>query len=197
MNTLIVVQHCEAEGQKRDAPLSPRGIEQAAQLTQFFLNRNDSVSKIICSPYKRAIQTIEPLAQHLNQPILQDSRLAERILSPYPLENWEELLKKSFEDLDFCLQGGESNRQAFYRVAPLIRQELEGEESVVVFVTHSNLMTCILKYFAPQIGFEKWQELSNPDVYEIKFSPTGTKITRVWTEPTNQSLENPKSTSSS
>lgn len=182
LKSLIVVRHCETEGQDREAPLTTKGFTQADELTKFFINRNDSVSKIISSPYKRALQTIQPLAQHLQKKIVKDARLSERILSPTPLDNWTELLEKSFENLDFSVEGGESNRQAFQRVAPLIRSELESEESTVVFVTHGNLMTCILKYFDPQIGFQEWKSLSNPDVFQITFCPKGTTLKRIWSE---------------
>lgn len=182
MKSLIVVRHCEAAGQDREAPLTADGLAQTEQLTKFFINRNDSVSKIISSPYKRALQTIQPLAQYLQKNIIKDERLSERVLSPIPLDNWMELLEKSFENLDFSIEGGESNRQAFQRVAPLIRRELESEESTVVFVTHGNLMTCILKYFDPRIGFQDWKSLSNPDVFEITFCSKGATLKRIWNE---------------
>ena len=48
-------------------------------------------------------------------------------------------------------------------------------------ITHGNLMTLILKYFDEQFGFEDWEGLTYPDVYELTVSNGGKKrLTRIW-----------------
>ena len=72
---IYLVRHCQAEGQKIDADLTPKGIEQALLLSEYFLNKN--IDMIISSPYKRAIKSATPFAQTISKEIIKDERLSE------------------------------------------------------------------------------------------------------------------------
>ena len=51
----------------------------------------------------------------------------------------------------------------------------------VVLVTHGNLMSLLLKYYDDQrFGFEEWEALSNPDVYQLAFEERVPSIQRLW-----------------
>ncbi|WP_411346249.1 histidine phosphatase family protein [Paenibacillus sp. WLX1005] len=62
MQELYIIRHCQAEGQEPNAPLTMLGQEQADRLAAQF----DAIplDVIISSPYLRAIQTIQPLAEN-------------------------------------------------------------------------------------------------------------------------------------
>lgn len=83
MKKVYVIRHCAAEGQSSESPLTATGYRQANELATFFYNFK--VERIISSPYKRAIQTIQPLAELLNIEIEMKSQLEERVLSTEPL----------------------------------------------------------------------------------------------------------------
>ena len=53
-------------------------------------------------------------------------------------------------------------------------------ERALVVVTHGNLMTLILRSFAPQFGFQTWECLSNPDVYCLAVHGDRVEISRTW-----------------
>ncbi|MFZ7946018.1 histidine phosphatase family protein [Neobacillus sp. 19] len=57
------MRHCEAAGQPPEAQLTDRGLKQAIGLCEFF--SNIKIDRIISSPYKRAIESIQPLAKRL------------------------------------------------------------------------------------------------------------------------------------
>ena len=56
--------------------------------------------------------------------------------------------------------------------------ELAGESRTMV-VTHGNLMTLLLRSVDPTVGFARWSELTNPDVYRVTFGPGGTIVDRI------------------
>lgn len=179
VKTLYIIRHCKAEGQDPDANLTPEGREQAETLASFLSGRG--IEQIITSPFARARQSITPLATRQNIPITTDERLAERVLGSGQLENWQELLRTSFEDLDLCLNGGESSRTAMQRGVAALDDALNREDAnYIAIVSHGNLMTLLLKYFDERIGFETWKSLTNPDVFRVAWEDGRWRVERVW-----------------
>ncbi|PEP56804.1 histidine phosphatase family protein [Bacillus pseudomycoides] len=179
LKKLIVVRHCSATGQERDAALTIAGEKQAHFLADFLIQNNLQIESIISSPFTRAIQSIAPFALRTNLPVGEDERLEERILSNNPMEDWLQKLEYTFTNIDIAFLGGESTKQAMDRVASLIQDILQQEHQVTLLVTHGNLLTLILKYFDNRISFLEWKNLSNPDIYEITLDEQ-TTIHRLW-----------------
>lgn len=48
MKTFYIVRHCQADGQSKDAALTPQGITQSYELAQFFSSIH--LNQIISSP---------------------------------------------------------------------------------------------------------------------------------------------------
>lgn len=178
MKRIYLIRHCQAHGQEPDAPLTATGQDQAVQLASFL--EPLAIERIVSSPFLRACQTIEPFAQRNALSVETDSRLTERVLSSVPLDDWLTPLSQSFDDLDLCLEGGESNRTAMQRGAAAIRDILAHHAEATAVVTHGGLMTLLLKHFDDRYGFAEWKALTNPDVYVLRFSSDGTQIERMW-----------------
>ncbi|MFX0563385.1 histidine phosphatase family protein [Bacillus pumilus] len=179
MKTYYIVRHCQANGQSEDASLTPQGIAQSHELAQFFSGIH--LNQIISSPYKRAIQTTEPLA-HVKQLEIQiDQRLSERVLSSKPMDDWYEKLKLSFSDLHMTCEGGESSQEAMNRIVEALYEQINLGKDHTLFATHGNIMSLLLKHADPTIGIKEWDQLSNPDVYVLQyFRPDHVEIKRIW-----------------
>ncbi|ADE72648.1 MULTISPECIES: histidine phosphatase family protein [Priestia] len=181
MKTFILVRHCKAEGQEEGAILTEEGKKEAINLITYLNKVNCKITKIISSPYERAVKTIEPYAKEVGLSIQIDNRLSERRLSNKSLTNWLELLKQTFDDIDLVIEGGESTREATERAINLIREEIEySKEQNTLLVTHGNLMSLILRYFDESFGFNEWANLTNPDVYRIDIEDNQISIKRLW-----------------
>lgn len=178
MKNIYLIRHCEAEGQPPEAPLTEKGREQALALREFFSDK--SIGRIISSPFKRAIQSIEPLAQSLQLEIETDNRLSERVLSSEILSDWLEKLSDTFDDLDLKFTGGESSREAMNRIAGVVEAVFSSETGDTVIVTHGNLLSLLLKYFDSDFGFAGWKNLSNPDVFLVKKEDHQVVFERLW-----------------
>jgi 2,3-bisphosphoglycerate-dependent phosphoglycerate mutase len=165
---IFLVRHCKAEGQEAEAPLSAEGVAQAILLAESLASV--PIERIISSPFRRAIQSIEPLSQRIAVNIELDARLAERVLCAEPVADWQEHLERSFQDMTYCMNGGESSFQAMQRVVSLVDKVREQSDEIVVLVSHGNLMTLLLQSFDDRFGFSDWLELTNPDVYRIDIS---------------------------
>jgi 2,3-bisphosphoglycerate-dependent phosphoglycerate mutase len=173
---LYLVRHCEAEGQAPHAKLTLEGKMQAEKLASFF--DEFEINRIISSPFLRARSTALPIAESKGLCIEQNSDLAERVLSSQDDANWEWKLRDSFSDVHLKYNGGESSIEAMTRAYKVVK-ELK-EDTPTVIVTHGNLMTLLLRCFDKRFGFEEWRNLTNPDVYLIKFHTEEVSVERIW-----------------
>ncbi|WP_435169352.1 histidine phosphatase family protein [Paenibacillus glycanilyticus] len=180
MKHVYIVRHCKAAGQEPDAPLSETGIRQAEELADFFSGRE--VDIILSSPFERAFRTIAPLAGRLGVDIATDDRLTERVLSGANHADWREMLRLTYEDPDLLYEGGESSNEAASRAVNVVTEALNSGKNNIVIVSHGNLISLLLKHFDNRIGFEEWEVMSNPDVFQLTFPAGKPSIQRIWEE---------------
>ncbi|WP_026679469.1 histidine phosphatase family protein [Fictibacillus gelatini] len=180
MKKIYVVRHCEAEGQPSTSQLTEKGVQQAELLADFF--STIQVERIISSPFLRAIQSVEPISGMKKLNIEIDRRLSERILSTKDLPDWLEKLKATFNDLKLKFEGGESSQEAMNRIVCVVDEVLQSEVENTLLVTHGNLMSLLLRHYDSHFGFNGWRNLSNPDVFLLRFSNNEVKIERLWRE---------------
>jgi 8-oxo-dGTP diphosphatase len=79
--TILVLRHVDAgdraawEGEDRSRPVSPAGLRQAIALVDTYADR--SVTAVLSSPYRRCVQSVEPLAAATGTVIEEVDELAE------------------------------------------------------------------------------------------------------------------------
>jgi 2,3-bisphosphoglycerate-dependent phosphoglycerate mutase len=183
---LYVVRHCQGEGQAPEARLTREGHAQAGALAAFLTNAASAdaapIHRIISSSFVRARQSIAPLAEYLGLPVEIDDRLCERTLTVVPRLDWLEQLRASFDDLDLCLEGGESSRTAMERANAVVEEVRRYPARTTVLVTHGNLMTLLLRTFDARFGFDEWRRLTNPDVFRVTLDEQRAQAVRIWRE---------------
>lgn len=185
--TIYMVRHAESPfvfGEERSRELSEEGLVDAKRVADVLDDVN--IDCVVSSTYTRAIQTVQYLADRKNLHIIQYEDLRERPIKGLDYKApWEELLhaiEKSFIDLDFALEGGETTSQAQNRAIPIIEKLLEEYRGKnIVIGTHGNIMTIIMNYYDKEYGFEFWNRTSKPDIYKMVFIDHRLqRIDRVW-----------------
>lgn len=182
--SFYLVRHAHADwrpGEMR--PLSEQDRADSRRLDEAL--DGAGIQAIYSSPYRRAWQTVEPLAERLAQDIQPAPALRERSLGKID-RTWtpcfEEAVHATWRDFQFTHPGGESNAEAQARAVSL--QERLGERhrgGSIVLSTHGNLLALLLNHHDPSLAFEFWRSLSMPDVYRLKVNAKGSvKIHRLW-----------------
>ncbi|MGA9232062.1 MAG: histidine phosphatase family protein [Exiguobacterium oxidotolerans] len=166
MKKIYLIRHCEASGQEPDAPLTENGHRQAKELVSFFESR--SVNRILSSPFRRAIESIEAVAFQTNCSIEIQDDLRERVLSRQPLTDWQEHLQRTFTDFDYACPGGETSAEATRRIQDIMNDVWSHSAETTVLVTHGNLLALYLHSLDSSFGFEQGQHLRNPDIFLVK-----------------------------
>ena len=178
---MLLIRHCQSSGQDPDAVLTEIGRKQAEALAEFLSDY--PIDMIVSSSYTRAQQSIEPFAANVGLPIHLDHRLIERTLSGSPIDNWREVVRDSFGDLELRIPGGESAREVLDRGWAAITELLDGGHLLPIAVTHGNLLSLILNSLDPNFGYAGWESLSNPDVFALKEADDGRLVfERIWSE---------------
>lgn len=177
--SILLVRHCAATGQHPDAQLTGTGLMQAETLSEFLTGY--PIEFIVASEYIRARQSIEPYAAAKGLSINQDARFNERTLSVEPVDNWQEIVRDSFDDHDLRARGGESANEVLRRAWDGLNELIDAGHGLPVVVTHGNLLALVLHSLDPAFGFQGWKSLSNPDVFMLGDSGSG-KVTfeRIW-----------------
>jgi 2,3-bisphosphoglycerate-dependent phosphoglycerate mutase len=174
---LYLIRHCAATGQEPDAPLTIAGHQQAEMLADAL--GVAAIDRIVSSPFRRAQDSIAPLAKRLGLTIETDDRLAERVLGG-GFDDWREALRATFDDPDLSFEGGESSAVAMARGLAALRDTFDAGISTTAVVTHGNLMALLLRHFDPLFGYDAWERLTNPDVYRVTKVSGAVLTERVW-----------------
>jgi 2,3-bisphosphoglycerate-dependent phosphoglycerate mutase len=163
---ILLVRHCESSGQAPEAALTERGRVQAVELASRLSPLG--IDHIVSSPYARARATIQPFAVRAGLPVHIDERLAERRLSPQPIDNWRDFVRSSFEDPDSRAAGGESGRETLIRGWAAIESILQEGHRLPAVVSHGQLLGLVLHSLDPGFGFAGWEAMRNPDVFLLE-----------------------------
>jgi 2,3-bisphosphoglycerate-dependent phosphoglycerate mutase len=130
----------------------------------------ENISHVISSPFKRAVQTVEGIANELGKEIEIIDGFKERLLSDRPVVDFNEAIKKVWSNFDFSLDGGESNSIAQERGVSATIQVLDKYKGKNIAIgTHGNIMVLIMNYFDPQYDIHFWEQLAMPDIFKLTF----------------------------
>jgi 2,3-bisphosphoglycerate-dependent phosphoglycerate mutase len=181
---LFLVRHAHsAYGPDEMRALSEAGHRAAHRVADLLEDRG--VAMIVSSPYTRAVETVQPLADRLGISIAVDSDLRERHLSAGPLDDFQRRLEATWSDFDLAYPGGESSAAAQTRVSRAIRRVVEsaGDRTVVV-ASHGNALALFLRTIDSTVDFRFWSGMSMPDVYAVEpRKDAAWSYQRVWSYP--------------
>ena len=170
MTTLYFVRHAHSTYTAGEwtRPLSERGAGDVRNITNTL--SEEKIDLVVSSPYKRAIQTVQGIANQLGTEVLLMDDLRERMLTTKPAEDFTLAMTKVWEDPTFTWEGGESNVVAQQRGVRAIQALLDQYEGKRIAIgTHGNIMVLMLNYFDDKYGYTFWKELDMPDIYKVTF----------------------------
>jgi 2,3-bisphosphoglycerate-dependent phosphoglycerate mutase len=181
MTVFYLIRHAHADWTPDEQrPLSSRGLEDARRLAEVL--GNAPITGITSSPFRRARQTVSPLAERLGLPVHIEPDLRERELGHEPgVTDFFAAVRQTWEDPSYAHPGGESNIAAQRRgvaVVERLRERCPGEH--LILSTHGNLMALVLQHYDPRIDYDFWRTLTMPDVYELCVRRSEASITRLW-----------------
>ncbi|MDQ4484532.1 histidine phosphatase family protein [Bacillus cereus] len=170
MTTIYFVRHAHSTYTKeeRERPLSEKGHCDAENVIHLLKDKHIDV--VISSPYKRAIQTVQGIANTYHVSIEIEEDLRERLLSSEPVADFNDAIENVWEDWSFAYEGGESNDVAQRRAVICMQsifKKYKGKN--IVIGTHGNIMVLLMNYFDSKYDFRFWKTLRMPDIFKLNF----------------------------
>jgi 2,3-bisphosphoglycerate-dependent phosphoglycerate mutase len=151
-------------------PLSESGVEQALALVEPL--KKLEIDRIFTSPFRRAIATISPycstndLAFEINED-LRERKLKEQSM----LENWQGLIERAWNDLDYALPNCESGHACQNRISNCISHLVTTYPGDTLLISsHGNAISLYLNKLDSTFGYAGWQSMKNPDLFRIIFT---------------------------
>lgn len=171
--TLYFIRHCHPNYDNHDdfnRELSEKGLQDRQFLLDFFVNKK--VDMIFSSPYKRAYDTVKPLAKKLALDIHTISDFRERKIDNVWIENFTEFTKKQWADLSYKLSDGESLREVQDRNIRALRNLLvEQVDHSILIGSHGTAISTIIKYFDDSFDYDAFDKIKSlmPFILEMTF----------------------------
>src|ERR1700735_2306444 len=170
--TVLLVRHAESVApgisgfDEYSRPLTAKGMRDASQLCDTLASMR--IDGAYSSPYLRARETIEPIAQARGLSIETVEDLRERLLSPVDLPDWRAHLKRSWSDFDYAPPGGETSREAQARVVRVLDMVAARHAGgIVILASHGNLIALALNAFMPSVDYTFWESIPMPAVFTL------------------------------
>jgi 2,3-bisphosphoglycerate-dependent phosphoglycerate mutase len=167
---ILMVRHAHADWVPDESrPLSARGARDAETVARRVeAGEIPTPRAIYSSPYRRAIQTVEPLAVALALEIRIVEDLRERTLAEGAVADFPAAMRACWEDPDLALPGGESSSMAVERFAAAMRDVgARHDGGVIAIATHGNILGLWLRDGDPRYGYDFWSRMSWPDIYKV------------------------------
>ena len=178
MTTLYLVRHAKAErdfGNDRNRPLTADGTLDADSAAEFLNSVN--IDAVYSSPYKRAFDTMLPIAMIRGLDIYTDERLREREAGTWDGSNFLEYIEMQWEDFTFTVEGGESLSEVRSRNISAIRDIISKHPGETVAIgTHGTALSTILNYYDRKFGFKDFMRIIDYMPYIIKLVFNGDKL---------------------
>ena len=177
MTTVYFVRHCKSNSRNHDdlsRELTEQGLKDRELVTRFF--KEKEIGAVLSSPYKRAIDTVKPVADERGLVIRTFDDLRERETGRGWIEDFLGYVKAQWTDMSYKFPEGESLFDVQARnIAVLedIVREYKGQN--VVVGSHGTALSTIVNFYDKSFGFEEFYEIIDimPWIVAFEFDENG------------------------
>jgi 2,3-bisphosphoglycerate-dependent phosphoglycerate mutase len=171
---VLLVRHCESTGQAPEAPLTVHGRDQARQLAGELAVH--PLVALVASPFRRARETLEPLAALSGLPIHVDSRLEEWNVPFVPPTDWPAGVAPFLRGQQAQPPGFEPLAMARARGLAAFHEALAAGGGTRVLVSHGKLLALVVAALRGVDPFDVFVTIENPYVFAVDPGPGGVVV---------------------
>ena len=171
MNTKVYfIRHAKPDISIKDdeiRPLSFEGIDASKELVKMFMKID--IDCIYSSPFKRSIQTIEPIAKNKSIEIEIKYDFRERKICNNWINNFNEYCEKQWDNFSYKLIDGESLEEVQRRNIEELEKILkENMGKTIIIGTHGTALSTIINYYDKTFLHNDFMEIVNIMPYIMK-----------------------------
>lgn len=146
--------------------LSELGVQQADAIVAPLLALQPD--RLFASPYRRAHDTVLPVARALGLAMTIEPALKECAFRCDPGEAWPAPIRRAWSAPAVGIGGGEAASVCQRRVIDcLTRLRAEHPGQCLLVASHGNAIALALNYLDPAFDFDCWQRMPMPALFEV------------------------------
>lgn len=177
MTIVYFVRHAQTDystSDDRERLLTETGMRDRHKVEEYFMQNGllDKITRIYSSPYRRAIDTIQPLADCIGKPIVLVENFRERMVDATD-EDYFQVNKRLWKDFNEKVQGGESLGEVTNRNIQALNHILAvHKDAIVVIGSHGTSLSTILHHYQPEFGYKDFKRVIEikPWIVRLEFS---------------------------
>jgi len=163
MTEVYFIRHAQSDRTYHDEftrPLTKEGVKDSEMLSEIL--KDKGITHIISSPYVRALQTVEGLAEALDLKIETNEDLRERGAGKWHGDRFFDFIEKQWSDFDYRTEGGESLKEVRERNIKALEGILKKyKDETLAIGTHGTALSTIINYFYPKYSFEEFLKIAD------------------------------------
>lgn len=181
MTTLYFVRHAQPNYENHNdltRELSPKGLEDRHRVTR--LLADVPVDAVLSSPFKRAVDTVQPLADSRGLPVRTVEDFRERRIADTWIEDFAAFCQAQWADFDYKLADGESLREVQNRSIAVLQAVLrEYPDQTVIIGTHGTALSTIINHYNPAFGYADFEKIRMLMPWVVRFTFSGERCTSI------------------
>ncbi len=177
MTSVYFVRHAQPDYRSKntsDRPLTDEGLQDRLKVIDVF---NDiDIAALYSSPYKRAYDTVSPLAEKLNLDIITDERFRERLSGDVP-GDFLDFARRQWMNFTYKTKVGESLGEVQARNIEALSEILsKHRDKNVIIGTHGTSLSTILNYYISSYGYDDFLRIIDYMPYVLKMNFDGDRF---------------------
>lgn len=177
MTIIYYVRHARPNYENHDdflRELTKEGVESSQRVCEYL--KDKKITAIYSSPYRRAVDTIEPFAKSAKLDIQVKEEFRERKITSVWIGDFVTYSKQQWKDFSYKLPEGECLAEVQQRNIKALQEVLESHEGQnVVIGGHGTALSTILNYYDRYFGYEQFEQIKNIMPLIVLISFEGTK----------------------
>lgn len=175
MTTVYYVRHAEpnyANHNDLTRELTPKGLKDRELVTAFLADR--SIDAVLSSPYKRAVDTVQGIADVCHKEIILIDDFRERRVGSEWIEDFDAFSRRQWAALTYKLSDGESLLEVQQRNMQALFCALDRYQNQnIVIGGHGTALSTILHFYEPAFGYESFREMAGKMPWIVRFTFDG------------------------
>jgi 2,3-bisphosphoglycerate-dependent phosphoglycerate mutase len=170
MTTVYYVRHARPNHHNHDdstRELTAEGLRDRHLVTDYL--RDTILHAVLSSPYKRAVDTVAPLAEERSLPVEIIDDFRERRVASEWLEDFHTFSRRQWDDFSYKLPDGESLEEVRLRNIRALEDVLmRYAGKTVVIGGHGAALSTILRHYDPSFDYASFQEMQGKMPWIVK-----------------------------
>lgn len=178
MTNIYYIRHAQPNYDNKNdrlRELTEKGLNDRAAVTQYLQNKD--ISRVISSPYKRAVDTIAPFAKSNNLEIEIIEDLRERKVDSVWIDDFDSFCKMQWADFNYKLSDGETLGEVQERNIAVIKDILQRDtDESIVIGGHGTALGTIINYYDTGFGLKEFERIRYVMPLAVHFTFNGQRF---------------------